>query len=352
MPNAVIRADASSRIGNGHIYRCLSLAYGLQRANFDVNFLMRRQEGDLVDFIHNKGFKTLPLPEEPQSVAFNDDDYATWLGCSIEQDYEDCTRLLPTKPIELLIVDHYAIDAQWIEYMRQYAMQILIIDDLANRPLDCDYLLNQNLNFTAEDYQPLVSDNCNLLLGTHYALLRNEFSEYREKAHSRRMKFDRVGSILLFAEVIQNKDIQPIIEILNREQVKELMIVGESQPISNTSNHQLSIHQLGQVDDIERWMVQADLAIGGGGSATWERCCLGLPSAVLALADNQSHNAQGLDEARAGWFLTDTNFDEKLSHILHTLNHHPEVYTEYALNALKLCDGRGVERVCDSIGIT
>ena len=42
-----------------------------------------------------------------------------------------------------------------------------------------------------------------------------------------------------------------------------------------------------QVSDMASLMARADLAIGAGGTATWERCFLGLPALTLAFADNQ-----------------------------------------------------------------
>ena len=41
------------------------------------------------------------------------------------------------------------------------------------------------------------------------------------------------------------------------------------------------------VSNMAQLMADSDLAIGAAGATSWERCCLGLPSIVLALAENQ-----------------------------------------------------------------
>ena len=58
----------------------------------------------------------------------------------------------------------------------------MVIDDLADRPHDCDLLLDQNLGHAAADYDGLVPERCTRLVGPRYALLRPEFAEARAAA--------------------------------------------------------------------------------------------------------------------------------------------------------------------------
>lgn len=72
----------------------------------------------------------------------------------------------------------------------------MVIDDLANRKHDCDVLLDQNeyLN-NGERYEGLVPQNCKLLLGARYAILREEFYKAREKM---RLRDGKIKNILVF----------------------------------------------------------------------------------------------------------------------------------------------------------
>ena len=90
-------------------------------------------------------------------------------------------------------------------------------------------------------------------------------------------------------------------------------------------------------------MANADLAIGAAGSTTWERSCLGLPSILLVLADNQYPIAHTLSQLGAVILL---NNIADLSLALTTSQH--QMLTLSA-NSASLVDGIGVTRVCSVI---
>ncbi len=53
-------------------------------------------------------------------------------------------------------------------------------------------------------------------------------------------------------------------------------------------------------------MSKSDLCIGAGGSTSWERCCLGLPTISFAIADNQIGVLAELEKKNCTWFETIT----------------------------------------------
>jgi UDP-2,4-diacetamido-2,4,6-trideoxy-beta-L-altropyranose hydrolase len=59
------------------------------------------------------------------------------------------------------------------------AKRIFVIDDLANRFHSADLLRDQTYQREASDYKSYVSENCVLLVGVDYALLRTEFCTER-----------------------------------------------------------------------------------------------------------------------------------------------------------------------------
>src|SRR5690606_211919 len=169
-----IRADASSRIGSGHVMRCLTLAERLREDGADMLFVCRVHDGNLVETIEQRGFSVATL-----SPAADRDElagYAGWLGVSQEDDARQTIKAIAAygwKKFDWLVVDHYALDAQWESALRPLAGRILAIDDLANRKHDCDVLLDQILvaNFERR-YDGLVPENATRLLGPKYALLQ------------------------------------------------------------------------------------------------------------------------------------------------------------------------------------
>jgi UDP-2,4-diacetamido-2,4,6-trideoxy-beta-L-altropyranose hydrolase len=98
--------------------------------------------------------------------------------CSGCARYAGCGAQLGT--VDLLVVDHYALDAVWERVLRPAVHRILVIDDLADRPHDADFLLDQNYYRPLEGrYQGLLPSHCQCLLGPSYALLRPDFAQAR-----------------------------------------------------------------------------------------------------------------------------------------------------------------------------
>src|SRR3546814_8388281 len=75
------------------------------------------------------------------------------------------------RPADLLVVDHYGLDALWETPQRRWAKTILVLDDLADRRHDCDVLVDQTFGRAVADYDGLVPAHCRRLTGSAYALL-------------------------------------------------------------------------------------------------------------------------------------------------------------------------------------
>lgn len=290
---AVFRVDASTQIGSGHVMRCLTLAQKLKKEKqADVYFVMRLLEGNLINLAKAKGFTVFTLPEAPANN--NLQGYAKWLTVSQNQDAED-TKTVISKllDIDLLVVDSYAIDYIWENELRPHVKQIMVIDDLANRKHNCDILLDQNYSENMEQkYDGLVPDYCKKYIGPKYVLLREEF--YKVKKHLRE-RDGNIKNILVFfgGSDLTNETEKAIkaIEMLNRPDIRVNVVVG------NSNKNQEKIKKLCelnpqfkfycQVDNMAELMNEADLAIGAGGTTTWERCFMELPTIVVSIAENQ-----------------------------------------------------------------
>ena len=309
--NVIFRTDSSTKIGSGHLMRCLTLADELKNRDISVSFVCREHTGNLIELIEQKGYpvERLHNPDKEYGTTFDEVAHASWLGVSWEQDAEDTLASLGDTEPDWLIVDHYAIDRRWEQILRRQVGKILVIDDLADRPHDCDLLLDQNLYPSMETrYDDLVPKTCQKLIGPKYALLRPEFAAARK---SLRLRSGEIKRVLVFFGGVDPtnetaKALQALAGISDRQLEVDVVVGGGNlykEQIQDLCAVHDAFHYHCQVDNMAELMAAADLAIGAGGSATWERCFLDLPSISVVIADNQLETTKAVAAAGATMFL-------------------------------------------------
>lgn len=312
----IIRVDSSYQIGTGHVMRCLTLANQLKLKGHQVEFVCRDLPGNIADQIkqqfpvHLLAFDASKYREENYT-----NEYAYWLGVDWQQDANETKAMIQERKIDTLIIDHYGLDVKWQKALRSCTQKIMVIDDLANRQHDCDILLDQNYYQDLETrYDKLLPTQCKKLLGPKHALLRPEFKTIRERRLALgKDKMTEVKRILLFMggtdpgnvtlKVLQNF---PGVDAFSG-QVD--VVVGRNNPHQDevadfcAQDRRFLYHC--QPSDYDELLIQADLAIGAGGGSSWERCCIGLPSIQLVLANNQYQLTQ--DGEKAGFWISMEN---------------------------------------------
>jgi len=301
------RADASVQIGTGHVMRCLTLADELTRQGHECRFVCREHEGHLGELITSKGYGLTLLPScsdnELDTKDSRSDNYARWLGVPWQEDArQTLDALTPWQP-DWLVVDHYALDAEWERALANAVGSIMVIDDLANRCHECALLLDQNLGRVESDYDGLLPEDCQRLTGPGYALLRPEFANLREQSMNRRQQPALKRILISLGGVDRNNVTGQVLDAISESALPastELdIIMGAAAPYLDEVRQQatgLSFKatvSVGVTDMAERMML-ADLAIGAVGSTSWERCCLGLPAILMVLAENQKSAAEAL----------------------------------------------------------
>lgn len=335
--------------------RCLTLADALCKRGAEIHFICRELPGNLIGIIENKGYSVSRLlqPEVEYVALPGDVAHAGWLGVSWQQDAADAITALGKTQPQWLIVDHYALDRRWEETLRPYVGNVMVIDDLADRPHDCDVLLDQNLYADMETrYSTLISSPCAKLTGPRFALLRPEFTEARRTLRERDGIVRKIS--VFFGGSDQTNETAKALEairMLNRPDITVDVIVGGANP------HKKAIELLCQklpnatyhcqVNNMAELMAVADLAIGAGGATTWERCALGVPSLVTVIAANQQELAE--IGARHGLFFylgTATSVsDESLHDALKVFLGSPVSLQSYSANGIAMVDAKGTQRV-------
>lgn len=337
--------------------RCLTLADQLKNHGATTLFVCRDLMGNLGELISAKGHE-VKLLSKPSGNGFDLEwcDHAQWLEVGWEQDALETEEVLSDRDkFDCLVVDHYALERRWEARLKSRFKKILVIDDLADRPHDCDLLLDQNLyKGLHRRYQDLVPVNCRQLLGPRYALLRQEFLETRQRAsedtsHGIRLLVflggvDREGVTLqVLAELPQLKQSFPdlLVDVVVGGQNPHREIL--SKLISEMSWVELHC----QIDYMADLMSMADMTIGAGGATTWERCCLGVPALVLSVAVNQVEMTRYCAEEGLLHYLGPAHEvdAELLGAALRTFLASPEARRSMASKGLDLVDGLGARRV-------
>ncbi len=349
------RVDASVEIGTGHVVRCLTLADALTAKGAKCLFVMRQLPGNMIDAARARGHDVSVLPPPTTSLTHADaPPHARWLGVDWENDVEDTKAALsPSGKYDWLVVDHYALDARWERQLRAQVQQVLIIDDLADRPHECDLLLDQNLQEGPSRYHGLVSPECLQLVGPRYALLRPTFRTKRQESPPNRTM--PVRRLLVFLGGIDLPGITPralaAVEAVCGNDLQTDVVVGPANPKSAEIEAWCStrdwVHFHPGNADMAELMAAADVAIGAGGTALWERSCLLLPTLLVTIADNQVPGANAVGKRGAALYLgnaEDTTQTELIAAIRIILGN-VWLRQHMADMAGELVDGKGVDRV-------
>jgi len=304
----VFRTDASLQIGTGHVMRCLTLADGLRSQGAECIFICRAHEGNLLDLIAQRGHTAFPLPASSSTFTDNAVGHESWLGTDWYSDARQTEKILAELKVNWLVVDHYALDSRWENYLRSYCRRLMVIDDLADRPHDCDLLLDQNLGRTVDDYKNLLPDSAVCFVGPQYVLLRPEFAQLRSDSLERRKNPQLKRLLITMGGVDKDNVTGSVLEALKScslpEYLSVTIVMGPHAPwLNEVKVMALAMpyptEVLVAVKDMAALMVSSDLAIGAAGSTSWERCCLGLPTIQLVLAANQEEVAKHLEKIGA-----------------------------------------------------
>ncbi|HEY0941086.1 MAG TPA: UDP-2,4-diacetamido-2,4,6-trideoxy-beta-L-altropyranose hydrolase [Steroidobacter sp.] len=352
--HVAIRADASRLIGIGHVMRCLTLADALAARGARVRFVCRQIPRSLQDLIGARGHEIVVLrppesPEMPDQLR-----HSSFLDVSLDLDAADTRTALRGYRWDWLIVDHYGIDARWETSMRDEVRRILIVDDLADRVHECDVLLDQNIFPDMHTrYATLMPHRCRALLGPRYALLREEFQKVRAQVLPRRRGLKRV--LVLFGGVDPHNLTGRALAALDSLSGMSLaadVVIGEEHPCrAEIQSHCARAGYVCyvQTDRLAPLMASADLALGAGGSTSWERCCLGLATLCASFAENQYGIARALEAEGACIFLGDEPAitPESIAAAIEALQADPQRLFEMSSRAFSLVDGGGASRVCD-----
>lgn len=346
----VFRADASTLIGSGHVMRCLVLAQEFARRGHDVHFASRPQKGDYLDFIKSKALTLVPLKEPLENFSISHNDYENWLQTTWIDDAQDF--LDKVKSGDIVVVDHYGIPKEWEKHVgQQLNADVLAIDDLV-RQHNADFILDQTYGRINDEYS-VNNPGSTLFCGSQYALLQSTFTKIRRNGGICQRPQDTIKVLVTMGAVDLPNVTLSVVKTLLKTQVNKMsvtVLLNKSAPhyeaVKSFCRECDNVNHLDFESNMAKLMSEHHIAVGAPGSTSWERACLGLPSILIPIADNQKDIAKNVSAAGAAIIVKMDNIDVDLPIAFNTiLNNWPD----FQEKGLALVDGLGTQRVVDAI---
>lgn len=341
-PRILFLADAGPQVGGGHVMRCLTLARALARRGAECAFVESRAAAPIL--------RRFGWPAQTLLAMAQAHDVAGLIGYA--------EAFADNFDAGVVVVDHYGMGAAQQGRLRRAARKIVALDDLADRRHDCDLLVDPGYGRRPEAYHALIPSGAAALTGPAYALIRPEFAAARPRALSRRARHGPAGRALVSLGLtdvggITGRIVRTLAGALGDTRL-DVVLGGEAQSLAalaEAAHADRRIRLWVDTSEMASLMADADVAVGAGGSSVWERAVVGLPSATVALAENQRAMAQHM--AGAGLTLAvdaeAEDFEARLLEAWGVLLADASLRWRLAESSAELCDGHGAERVADAI---
>jgi UDP-2,4-diacetamido-2,4,6-trideoxy-beta-L-altropyranose hydrolase len=334
--NLILRADANPTLGTGHLMRCLALAHAWPESGGRPTFVTDCRDAALLERVANAGCRLVAI-DRPHPDP---------------DDLETTVREAGRHPGAALVLDGYGFDEAYQAAVKDAGVRLLVVDDFVHADHDhADFVLNQNLGADTLTYS--CQTTTKLLVGPRYALLRPEFAPWR----SWRRTFDTPGRRVLvtlggadpgYAAGTALRALQR----MSLPGLEALVVGGSSNPHIDELETLLCdghgpVRLVRYVDDMAERMAWADVALSAGGTTCWELAFMGLPNAIMVLADNQVANAVAFDAAGVSVNLgrADEVEEGALAHALERLLLDAESRQAMSERGRALVDGKGAARV-------
>ena len=331
----LIRADANTKIGMGHVMRCLSIADALCSSDQDVKFILA--DDTVESLIRSSGYEAFVL----------------------HTDYEDMDAELsawPKQKPDAIIVDSYFVTALYLMSLKQRTgAKIIYIDDLASFPYPVDVLVAYNAYATKKTYETLYcyTKIPVLLLGLSYVPLRKMFQDVPRKKQPEQVRnilistggadFLHLAKQFLQYPVPDGFTYHLLIGLLNtdRDEIERLA----------TEKDNVVLHE--NVSDMRGLIKSCDMAVSAAGSTLYEICTCGVPLIIYVVADNQLPGAEAFEKVglavNAGDLRMASAPIEKIITSINALSTNYEVRKAMGDVAQKIIDGKGAERLINMI---
>lgn len=318
--------EGNKKIGFGHITRCLSLYQAFIEKGYNPKFIINC-DNSVLDLLNNCNYKILNWLKEKIEL-FNNIDNA-----------------------DIVIIDSYLADIKIYKRVSELAKTPIYFDDIKRLDYPQGIVINGSIGAKTLNYSH--KKKTTYLLGTKYQPMRKAFWDVQEKEIQ-----ENIESIMITFGGNDIRNLTPkILKLFTNKypDIKKNVIIGNGytnfNDIEKVKDENTYFHY--NLDDIKmkELMLSSDIAISASGQTLQELALIGVPTIVIAIADNQMNICKswfdnGFIEF-AGWWR-DKNLIKNISHAIEKLK--SKNTRAYKSNIGKsLIDGKGTERIINFV---
>lgn len=325
-----IRADGNSKIGMGHIMRCVSIAREIERKGKKVTFLIA--SGEPMDVLEEAQIAYIVL----------NTDYS-----DMEAEKNVLHKIL--KQGDKILVDSYFVTTDYLTYLKQYG-EVFYIDDVHSFEYPVDVVINGNIYGDREQYRAQA-----VLGGCKYSPLRREYQSARLKRKPERILLTTGSSDpYKLTEKIVNAILQD--EMLCTQSID--IVCGKFNEsfaaLKKLEEQYSNIKVYKNVSNMWEMMQSAMLAITAGGTTMTELSCMGVPIVCFSFVDNQDRIVKTFADdgyAHYGGFYMEKKdlLVTELCVAAKELVSDKCLREHYSKKLMELVDGKGCERIADTL---
>jgi UDP-2,4-diacetamido-2,4,6-trideoxy-beta-L-altropyranose hydrolase len=307
----VFRVDSSNKIGGGHLYRSLVLAEELKSHEMDICFICKVLPGSMDELVTERGFNLIKIRPAPKADYVYKNEYESWLGEPLRSEIEIIHHTLSQLgKIDLIVVDHYALNYKWHKEIRHLTKKIMVIDDLANRIHDCDILLDHGYvhNFESR-YDGIIPNGCLKYLGPRHALLAKDLTRVKKKREEKILSGKKNKVLVYFGSADDRQLTIKCLKVLvglDYELTYDVVVGSANlrkEEIRKICSQQRNISFYQSPDCYYDLIQNSDICIGAGGVSVLERIYVNLPSILLCGAENQKEILKKASEMNMFMYL-------------------------------------------------
>jgi spore coat polysaccharide biosynthesis predicted glycosyltransferase SpsG len=267
----------------------------------------------------------------------------TRYGFAIRGDGEPGPWTDAVVPGDAVLFDGYSFTGADHRAVAARGARVGAVDDFDSGRFDVDVLVNPNA-VAASDYQ--TPAGAVELVGPRYAMVRSGFRSRRRL---------RTGTASRLVVVLGGSDatgLTPaVLDLLRRERPFEtvLLVRGPAAPpvVSNPGDDAW-LEVVHDPSDVAATFDRADAALVAAGTTTWELLTMGVPIALVQVADNQRHVMAVADLGCALSVGTAAELPDRLPLVLARLAD-PDEQRRLSAAAFATVDGLGAARVLDAL---